>query len=216
MDKLDNRVDFVSTPFVFLGDYVDGYPDTAKVVERLRQYDEQYPHWTFLMGNHEDMLLEVVDMGPQSYWFDTWWYHGGYKTMCSYNANTQAGWLALPPDAIRRKPFVDDVQWFRNLTLFVETSQYIFVHAGLTPGRMPQQLTPRELLWIRREFINSSFDWGKTVIYGHTPSFDPDVQPNKIGINTLNRAGGYLTAVILDADNQFAKPEFVTSIDATL
>jgi serine/threonine protein phosphatase 1 len=54
-----------------------------------------------------------------------------------------------------------------------------------------------DLLWIRDEFIYSDFDFGKRVIFGHTPFREPLVQPNKIGIDTGAVYGNLLTCVQL-------------------
>jgi serine/threonine protein phosphatase 1 len=56
-----------------------------------------------------------------------------------------------------------------------------------------------DLLWIRYDFINSRYDFGKTVIFGHTPlSFTaPLIDENKIGIDTGAVYGGKLTCIEL-------------------
>ncbi len=46
------------------------------------------------------------------------------------------------------------------------------------------QQTPEWLFWSRDEFINSTYDFGKRVIYGHTPHDKPKIDANKIGIDT--------------------------------
>jgi serine/threonine protein phosphatase 1 len=55
------------------------------------------------------------------------------------------------------------------------------------------------MLWIRDEFIASKFDFGKRVIFGHTPFREPLVQSNKIGIDTGAVYGNKLTCVELPA-----------------
>jgi serine/threonine protein phosphatase 1 len=57
------------------------------------------------------------------------------------------------------------------------------------------------MLWIRDEFIDSERDWGKRIIFGHTYFRQPLVLPNKIGINTMHRNGGRLSAVLLSDDD---------------
>jgi len=84
------------------------------------------------------------------------------------------------------------------LKLYHETDDYIFVHAGLLPGPIPLDKQPRdELLWIRFRFIGSNYDWGKKVIFGHTPSNDVLVEENKICIDTGAAYNGSLTAIKL-------------------
>ncbi|HEU0164013.1 MAG TPA: hypothetical protein VFQ54_03150, partial [Thermomicrobiales bacterium] len=57
--------------------------------------------------------------------------------------------------------------------------------------------------------IMSEFDCGKRVIYGHTPTREPLVLPNKIGLDTLPRSAGKLTVVALDDENPDAPPRFM-------
>ncbi len=63
---------------------------------------------------------------------------------------------------------------------------------------MPLHLqTPDDFLWIRREFIYSDYDFGKVVVFGHTPFPEPFVEKNKIGIDTGAVYGNALTCVEL-------------------
>jgi serine/threonine protein phosphatase 1 len=56
-----------------------------------------------------------------------------------------------------------------------------------------------DMLWIRDEFIYSDFNFGKRVIFGHTPFREPLVLENKIGIDTGAVYGNKLTCVELPA-----------------
>ncbi|MBW2174568.1 MAG: serine/threonine protein phosphatase, partial [Deltaproteobacteria bacterium] len=56
-----------------------------------------------------------------------------------------------------------------------------------------------DMLWVRDEFIYSDFDFGKRVIFGHTPFPKPLVFDNKIGIDTGAVYGNKLTCVELPA-----------------
>ena len=40
------------------------------------------------------------------------------------------------------------------------------------------------MTWIREPFIHSDFDFGKSVIFGHTPFYEPLIMKNKIGLDT--------------------------------
>jgi serine/threonine protein phosphatase 1 len=74
---------------------------------------------------------------------------------------------------------------------------HLFVHAGLRPGIPLSGQLPEDLLWIRDEFIDSDWDFGKTVVFGHTPFRKPLFQRNKIGIDTGMVYGGRLTCIEL-------------------
>ena len=71
---------------------------------------------------------------------------------------------------------------------------YIFVHGGLKPGVPLAEQVEDDLLWIRGEFITSKEDFGRRVIFGHTPFNQPLLMPNKIGIDTGAVYGNCLTA----------------------
>jgi len=46
------------------------------------------------------------------------------------------------------------------------------------------QQSETDLLWIRDEFLDSSYDWGRVVVFGHTPLPEPLFKANKIGVDT--------------------------------
>lgn len=86
---------------------------------------------------------------------------------------------------------------FSSLALSFESESHIFVHAGIRPGVPLAYQKEQDLLWIRDEFINSLADFGKPVVFGHTPFNEPLVQPNKIGIDTGAVYGNRLTCLRL-------------------
>lgn len=58
---------------------------------------------------------------------------------------------------------------------------------------------PRDLIWIRHDFLASDADFGKVVVHGHTPvDGRPEVRPNRINVDTGVYFTGLLTAVRLD------------------
>jgi serine/threonine protein phosphatase 1 len=71
------------------------------------------------------------------------------------------------------------------------------VHAGLRYGIPLEEQSLDDLVWIREEFIYSEEDFGKIVIFGHTPFVRPLVLENKIGIDTGAVYGNSLTCLIL-------------------
>jgi serine/threonine protein phosphatase 1 len=183
MTRLAGAMNVGDDPVVFLGDYVDGGPDTRRVIESLRSAQAFNPHWVFLRGNHDQMLIDAIrhaDDDPSIY--DLWYYQGGKETLESYGGT-------IPEDVL---------DWLESLPLWHETASYIFVHAGIVPGKHPSECTDDELLWLRDSFFDSPYPWPKRVIYGHTYCKTPRMRDRTIGINTMHRGGGVLTAVLLD------------------
>jgi len=201
-----------SDTVVFLGDYVDGGPDTRPVVEQLIAWQEQYPHWRFLKGNHEDMMLDALVYNSRTYGFyDMWWGQGGRATALSY----------LPEDAsdydraiMQPREFIPPhhLEWLNRRPLTHEQNGYVFVHAGFAPRIGLAGQSEEDMLWIRERFVTSDWDFdGKRVVFGHTPFDEPLVMPNKIGIDTMFHNFGKLTAVELNTANVLADPGFYFS-----
>lgn len=193
---------------VFLGDHIDSGPDSRKVVAQLMEWQRRYPHWVFLLGNHEAGLLNARRAWSEgdAEGFNLWWTQGGEATWRSYLRPGE------PEPPVEQSPFADidadHISWLAQLPLFHETDHFIFVHAGLRPPRAPAENNPQDLIWIRDEFIRSRHDWGKRVIYGHTPVNEPLVMVNKIGLDTLPRNVGKLTVVELDDEDPRIEPRF--------
>jgi serine/threonine protein phosphatase 1 len=159
---------------VFLGDYIDRGPDSKGVVDFILRLRRKFPQVVCLKGNHEAMLLDWVYL-----------YNGGGATIKTYS---QDGEFKLPPEHLA---------FFTSLLLYYETEHYIFVHAGMKAGIPLAEQDPHDLIWIREEFILSPQDFGKTVIFGHTPLQRAYLTPNKIGIDTGAVYGGKLTCLEL-------------------
>jgi serine/threonine protein phosphatase 1 len=201
---------------VFLGDYVDGGPETRAVLTQLMAWQRQCPHWRFLKGNHEDLMLDALVYHFRTYGdYYIWWNQGGRATAHSY----------LPPEAsayersiMQPREFIppDHLDWINALPLTHEQHGYIFVHAGFRPRiGLPGQ-RERDMLWIRDEFILSEWDFdGRRVVFGHTPFPEPVVLPNKIGIDTLFHGFGRITAAELDTMDPYAEPRFHQSPPVT-
>ena len=178
-------VDFANDTLVFIGDYIDRGPASVEVVEYLLDLKKRVPGIIFLKGNHEDMLEKYLD-GTDRF---TYLLNGGQNTLDSYLSKTdRSGSFPIPPD---------HMEFFKSLRLYYETEAYIFVHAGLRPKVPLASQETEDLLWIRDKFIYSKYNFGKPVVFGHTPLEKPLVEPNKIGIDTGAVYGNALTCVQL-------------------
>ncbi len=174
---LDQVKPTVDDTLVFLGDYIDRGPDSAGVITDLLELRARLPHCVFLRGNHEQMLLDLLAGADGT----TFLLNGGGRTIASYEA--RGAWP--PPD--------EHVGFIEQLPLWYETEAFIFTHAGLRPERSLAEQIADDLLWIRAEFLNSSHDWGKPVVFGHTPLPVPLLTATRIGLDTGCVYGGKLT-----------------------
>ena len=183
LDKIP--IDFAQDTLLFIGDYIDRGPNSFDVVEHLVKLKRQFPATVFLKGNHEDMFENYLD-GSDRF---TYLMNGGQLTLDSYL--NQPGRPSDFPIPRGHRDF------FQSLSVYFETDQYIFAHAGLRDGVPLHAQQEVDLLWIREKFIYSSYDFGKRVVFGHTPFQQPLLQANKIGIDTGAVYGNRLTCVQL-------------------
>jgi serine/threonine protein phosphatase 1 len=96
---------------------------------------------------------------------------------------------ALPPDHL---------SFLAGLPLIYQSGDILFVHAGIRPGTPIERQNPEDLTWIREDFLGFKGDFGRFVVHGHTPVERPDVQPNRVNIDTGAYATGRLSCVILE------------------
>ena len=183
---------------VFLGDYIDRGPDTKGVIKRLRSGELPGHRHHFLKGNHEAVLLDLLDGDLNS--ARGWLRYGGIEMLESYGVSRKeivkhAGTLAaLVQDVLPKK----HVAFLRSLEPLVEIDDFLFVHAGIRPGRTIEKQKERDLLWIRDDFLSSKKDHGKVVVHGHTIEAEPKDRRNRIGLDTGCYAGGSLSLVRLE------------------
>ena len=175
---------------IFIGDYIDRGNSSREVVDYVIRLKNGYKKTVCLLGNHEHMLIHYLAGLDE----DIYLGNGGIATLHSYGIRRSD-----EPEKRKAEIPLEHRQFFEALLPFYETENYIFVHAGLKPGFPLHEQTMHDLLWIRHEFIDAEDDFGKMIIFGHTPLSYPLIMPNKIGIDTGAVYGGKLTCVELPA-----------------
>ena len=175
---------------VCLGDYLDRGSDVKGVIDQLCRLRTEGVHLVALMGNHEYLLLEYHRSQDQAL-LPYLRRLGMEKTLASYGGASLAelGDLAYMPGEHR--------DFLASLLPYWETDEYIFVHAGLRYGRPLSVQDISDLCEVREPFLSDERDYGKRIIFGHTPFVTPLVTANKIGIDTGAVYGNLLTAVEL-------------------
>lgn len=172
---------------IFLGDYVDGWSQSAEVITYLMQLSEQYL-CIFIKGNHDAWCEDWLrDQRPDNIWL----FHGGRGTVESYsrlNAEERKGHLSF----------------FESLyNYYVDEQNRLFIHAGFSSMHGPAH-----------ERYASNYSWDRTLwemaitmdkriqkdsklypkrlllykeIYiGHTPTLNYDVGIPMQGCNVWN------------------------------
>ena len=180
---------------VHLGDYVDRGPDSAAVVARLAAGAAMPDVPTVnLMGNHEHMMLAAIATGETEA-TDLWLANGGADSLLSWGVPRSAQpkeWPSYLP-----KPHL---VFLRDLAVRHAAGGYLFVHAGIRPGIPLERQSRHDQMWIREPFLSFKQPFGPVVVHGHTPRHEPEVRPNRIGIDTGAVMGGVLTCVVLEED----------------
>lgn len=185
---------------VLLGDYIDRGEDSKGVLDCLCRARAERPSvdWIFLAGNHEASFLSFLD-DPQSH--GAWLGFGGAEMLASYGvpppSAPTARALKATRDQIAAALPAEHLAFLRQLRASIQIGDYIFVHAGLRPGRPLERQDTDDMLWIREEFLGTPVWHGKCVVHGHTVEAEPAVLPWRIGIDTGAFAGGPLTCLAL-------------------
>ncbi len=170
----------------FVGDYIDRGPEAAGVVRCLIDLRDKMPDRVIaLMGNHEMMVLAVIDeVMPER----SWLLQGGAATLQSYGVSRAR---ELPPEHL---------DWLNSLQLAYDDGRRLFVHAGINPDKPLDAQTELDLLWIREPFLSDGRDHGRLIVHGHTPVMTgaADLRSNRLNLDTGAVFGGPLTAAVFD------------------
>lgn len=175
----------------FLGDLIDRGPKSAQVVSFVKDN-----HYTCLLGNHEQMLIDVLGDG-QIYGpaLQSWLYSGGHSTVNSYGDS-----------GIHQ----EHIAWMQSLPTHLDLGDIWLVHAGVHPRIPLNEQTSEQFCWIRHEFhsINKPYFPDKLIITGHTITFTlPGVVPGK-----LAQGNGWLD---IDTGAYHSKSGWLTALDMT-
>lgn len=180
---------------VFVGDYVDRGSQSRELVDSLLH---GFPGFecVFLKGNHDETLLQFLADPTIG---EAWRNFGGLDTLRSYGVTHAHGknWSQTRSEFAAALPRAH-AEFFKNLKLHVAIGDYLFVHAGIRPRVPIEEQSERDLLWIREEFLDSTANFGRVVVHGHTPGDAPVIRPNRICIDTGAYLTDNLTAVVLE------------------
>ena len=186
---------------VFVGDYVDRGDQSAVVMARLFALRTQ-PHVTFLLGNHEKMMLDFLDdpEGRAGRWFR----YGGLQTLASFGIGgvtetAPSGALRKARDAFR-KALGPVEAWLRGLDRGFVSGNVAVVHAALDPALPLDAQNPRTLIWGHPEFGSTPRRDGLWVVHGHSIVERPKAEGGVVSIDTGAYASGRLTAAAIGVD----------------
>lgn len=191
---------------IYLGDLVSRGPDSRGVVERVRTWQPDGFERIVLRGNHEDLLLRchAGEFEAARHWLD----YGGIEAMASYGVEVsgemvrdEAGIGELCRRFSAALPRAQ-LEFLAGLPLSHRAGGYFFVHGGVRPGIPLDRQKPRDLIWIRKTFLDSPVDHGAIVVHGHCISREPEAPGNRIGIDTGAYRSGILTCLALEDERR--------------
>jgi serine/threonine protein phosphatase 1 len=133
--------------FIFVGDYVDGWSESAETVSFLLRFSEEY-QCIFLRGNHDDLVYDYLKKNDEK---PTWLIHGGQASKDSY--------AKLSSEEIGHH-----IEFYESLQNYhIDDKKRLFLHAGFTNMHGPQH-----------EFYPNLVYWDRT-LWEMACSLDPEI-----------------------------------------
>lgn len=149
---------------VVLGDIVDRGPGTRQVIERLIDLQQQC-RFHYVMGNHEQMMLEALEITWEELKMRNWLRYGGREVIASYGGSIDQ----IPEEHL---------DFIRTAADYHETATDVFVHANLEPDIPLSEQNELWLRWSRYTGEEAPLESGKRVICGHS------VQPGGLPVHS--------------------------------
>lgn len=171
------QADFSEKDFLFiLGDIIDRGEHGIELLEFVMLQ----PNMELILGNHEALLLassfafeEITDRSVEALTaeklnaFSVWTANGGDVTAKQLGEINRSD-----PERVQAiLEFLQDAPLYE--TLSVGGREYILCHSGLGnfhPNKKISEYSAHDLLWTRPA-LEDEYYKGKTVIFGHTPTF---------------------------------------------
>lgn len=198
--------------YIFLGDLVDGWSESAQTIEFLIQFSKKN-RCIFIRGNHDEWCYQWLKTGEAN---SIWLQHGGESTVKSYE---------MIMDKSKHISFFEEMKDY-----FIDTENRLFIHAGFSSMHGPEKEIYKSnyswdrTLWETAVALDSRIAYDskqypkrlklfKEIYIGHTPttelnSLEPINKANVWNIDTAAAFKGKLT--MLDIDTKaFVQSDFV-------
>ena len=190
---------------IYLGDYIDRGPDIKGTIQTLIDFNPPHFKKIFLLGNHEQMLLEFISKSRNSPF--VWIYNGGSETLGSYGMDLSEhidNDMDLNIDIKIKKKFIkllpsSHLNFFNQLVINYTYDDYFFVHAGINPN-IPIKMQEKEtMIWTREEaFFKPTMQYSKIIVHGHTAKEKIEKFPYRINLDTGSFYSGKLSCLLIE------------------
>lgn len=144
--------------FIFLGDYVDGWSDSAQVIQFLIEFSNQYK-CVFIKGNHDAWAEEWLRNRTIN---EVWYLHGGKETIESYYGFSEEEKLK-------------HLNFFEQMKLYhIDDKNRLFLHAGFTSMHGVEREVNPEIFYYDRTLWEMALTMDKQI------SKDSILYPNRL------------------------------------
>lgn len=152
---ITEKIDIQRTDKVYcLGDYIDRGKDSKGVIDFILQLRKRKHQIHTLRGNHEQMFLNSEHSESS---FAHFVKNGGDKTLDSFKIRSIEELKPVYLNFIKRTKF------------YIQTKNFLLVHAGLNFNTENQLADKEAMLWIRNFSVDYEYLKGRLLIHGHTP-----------------------------------------------
>lgn len=179
---------------IFMGDYVDGWSESAQVVQFLIDLSKKIK-CIFIRGNHDVWCEDWLKTGEVNM---TWYIHGGMETMASY-------------DGFSEEEKEVHITFFKNLKLYhLDEQNRLFLHAGFTSMHGVEKEVHKPTLYFDRTLwelalaIDNNLDTKShfypnrlkhynEIYIGHTPTtnFNVEIPMNAVNIWNVDTGAAF-------------------------
>lgn len=190
--------------FIFLGDYVDGWSESAQLISYLMELVTKY-ECTFIKGNHDAWCEKWLGDGVID---DHWMANSGDTTVASYA-------LLSPSEKAQHREFFARMKYY-----VADREGRLFIHAGFTSMHGPHReqyatnyywdrtlwelaLSLDPSLSVDSPFFPKRLKHFKEIYIGHTPTtnYEIDTPMHRANVWNLDTGAAYtgrLTAMNID------------------
>lgn len=133
-EVLEKAAVSVNDTLIFLGDYVDGWSQSAETITYLMALQKEM-NCVFIRGNHDELLYNYLKHGQD---LETWLIHGGEASKKSYKK-------------LSKKETAKHIAFFEALEFYhVDKENRLYIHGGFSNHRGPKyEYYPHMVTWDR-------------------------------------------------------------------
>lgn len=194
---------------IFLGDYVDGWSQSAEVLDFLLHLSKQQKT-ILLRGNHDQLLLDWLEGNTEEFDEDQWFKHGGESTMKAYSK-------------LSTEKKQEHIAFLKSLQdYYIDENNRLFIHAGFThQNGVKSEYFPKLFYWDRtlwetalsldhsipknHLYYPKRFALYHEIFIGHTPvtKIGETIPVNKGCVWNIDTGAGFMGSLtLIDADTK--------------